>query len=115
MCHPPFMRELADARSNGTKLVMIDPRLNPVTCYADIFAQPYPGTDGALAWGLIRYLVKTNNYDSDLVDRYTIGFDKIAAYAEKFTPEYVEQQSGIYGGVVAEIAQLLGLGEPPYP
>ena len=112
ICHPPFMRELADARSNGTKLVMIDPRLNPVTCYADIFAQPYPGTDGALAWGLIRYLVKTNNYDSDLVDRFTIGFEKIAAYAEKFTPEYVEQQSGIYGGVVEEIAQLIIKNRP---
>jgi anaerobic selenocysteine-containing dehydrogenase len=31
--------------------VVIDPRLNPIACYADIFAQPLPGTDGALAWG----------------------------------------------------------------
>ncbi|CAB1056827.1 hypothetical protein D1BOALGB6SA_1566 [Olavius sp. associated proteobacterium Delta 1] len=112
ICHPPFMREFADARSQGAKLVMIDPRLNPVACYADIFAQPYPGTDGALAWGLIRYLIKTNNYDSDLVDRYAIGFDKIAAYAEKFTPEYVQQQSGIYGYVVEEIAQLIIKNRP---
>jgi anaerobic selenocysteine-containing dehydrogenase len=112
ICHPPFMREFADARSKGTKLVMIDPRLNPVACYADIFAQPYPGTDAALAWGLIRYLIKTNNYDSDLVDRYTIGFEKITAYAETFTPEYVEQQTGIYDGVVAEIAQLIIKNRP---
>jgi anaerobic selenocysteine-containing dehydrogenase len=112
ICHPPFMREFADARSKGAKLVMIDPRLNPVACYADIFAQPYPGTDGALAWGLIRYLIKTHNYDSDLVDRHTIGFDKIAAYAEKFTPEYVARQSGIYGSVVEEIAQLIIKNRP---
>ena len=112
MCHPPFMREFADARNNGAKLVMIDPRLNPVACYADIFAQPHPGTDGALAWGLIRYLIKTNNYDSDLVDRYTIGFEKIAAYAEMFTPAYVEQQSGIFGHVVEDIAQLIIKNRP---
>jgi anaerobic selenocysteine-containing dehydrogenase len=112
ICHPPFMRELADARSKGAKLVMIDPRLNPVACYADIFAQPYPGTDGALAWGLIRYLIRTHNYDSDLVDRYAIGFDKIAAYAEKFTPEYVARQSGIYDSVVEEIAQLIIKNRP---
>ena len=62
--------------------------------------------------GLIRYLVKTHNYDHDLVDQYTIGFEKIAAYAEKFTPEYVEQQSGIYGNVVEEIAQLLIKNSP---
>jgi anaerobic selenocysteine-containing dehydrogenase len=112
ICHPPFMREFADARSKGAKLVMIDPRLNPVACYADIFAQPYPGTDGALAWGLIRYLIKTKNYDSDLVDRRTIGFDKIAAYAEKFTPEYVARQSGVYDSVVEEIAQLIIKNRP---
>ena len=112
ICHPPFMREFADARSKGAKLVMIDPRLNPVACYADIFAQPYPGTDGALAWGLIRYLIKTNNYERDLVNHHTIGFDKIAAYAEKFTPAYVEQESGIYASVVEDIAELIIKNRP---
>ena len=58
VCHPPFMAEFADAKANGANLVVIDPRLNPIACYADIFAQPLPGTDGAMAWGLIRYLVK---------------------------------------------------------
>jgi anaerobic selenocysteine-containing dehydrogenase len=112
ICHPPFMRELADARSKGAKLVMIDPRLNPVACYADIFAQPYPGTDGALAWGLIRYLIKTDNYDSDLVNRHAIGFDKIAAYAEKFTPAYVARQSGVFDSVIEEIARLIIKNRP---
>jgi formate dehydrogenase (coenzyme F420) alpha subunit len=107
MCHPPFMREFADARQRGAKLVVIDPRLNPIACYADIFAQPYPGTDGALGWGLIRYLIETKNYDYDLVERYSIGFEKIARYAKKFTPEYVEEQSGIYRSVVVDIAKLM--------
>lgn len=112
MCHPPFMREFADARNKGAKLVVIDPRLNPIACYADIFAQPYPGTDGALVWGLIRYLIQTNNYDSDLVDRFAIGFEKIAAYAERFTPGYVEEQSGIFGHVVEEIGRLIVKNQP---
>ncbi len=112
ICHPPFMREFADARSKGAKLVMIDPRLNPVACYADIFAQPYPGTDGALVWGLIRYLIKTKNYDAEFVNRYAIGFEKIVAYADKFTPEYVEQQTGIFGHVVEEIARLIIKNRP---
>lgn len=112
ICHPPFMREFADARRKGAKLVMIDPRLNPVACYADIFAQPHPGTDGALVWGLIRHLIKTKNYDDETVNRYAIGFEKIVAYAEKFTPEYVEQQTGIYGHVVEEIAGLIIKNRP---
>ena len=112
MCHPPFMREFADAREKGARLVMIDPRLNPVACYADIFAQPHPGTDGALGWGLIRYLIETNNYDHDIVERYSVGFDKIAAYAKTFTPRYVERQSGIYAHVVEEIGRLIVKNSP---
>jgi anaerobic selenocysteine-containing dehydrogenase len=107
MCHPPFMREFADAHQRGAKLIVIDPRLNPIACYADIFAQPYPGTDGALGWGLIRYLIETKSYDFDLVERYSIGFEKIARYAERFTPEYVEEQSGIYRDVVIDIAEMI--------
>ncbi len=107
VCHPPFMNEFADAKANGTKLVMIDPRLNPIACFADIFAQPLPGTDGALAWGLIRYIVKAGEYDHELIDHYSIGFSEVVDYAEKFTPEYVEEQTGIYASVLVKIAQLI--------
>ena len=107
ICHPPFMHEFADAKANGTKLVMVDPRLNPIACFADIFAQPLPGTDGALAWGLIRYIVKAGEYDHELMDRYSIGFSDIVDYAEKFTPEYVEEQTGIYASVIVNIAKLI--------
>ena len=112
MCHPPFMREFADAKENGANLVVIDPRLNPIACYADIFAQPYPGTDGALIWGLINYLIESRTYDSELVERHTIGFEKVAAYARQFTPGYVESQSGIYSHVVEDIAQLIIKNRP---
>ena len=107
VCHPPFMAEFADAKANGGSLVVIDPRLNPIACYANIFAQPLPGTDGALAWGLIRYLVKAGEYDHRLIERYAIGFEEIVAYSEKFTPQYVEEQTGVYADVVVKIARLI--------
>ena len=106
------MREFADAREKGANLVVIDPRLNPIACYADIFAQPYPGTDGALIWGLINYLIESRNYDSELVERYTIGFEKIAAYAKQFTPGFVESRTGIYSHVIEDIARLLIQNRP---
>ena len=112
MCHPPFMREFADAREKGARLVVIDPRLNPVACYADVFAQPLPGTDGALIWGLINYLIENRAYDSDLVTRQAVGFEKIAKYARQFTPAVVETQSGIYASVVSQIGQLIIKARP---
>ncbi len=112
MGHPPFMREFADARQRGAKLVVIDPRLNPVACYADVFAQPFPGTDGALGWGLIRCLIESKNYDHDLVEHHALGFEQICRYAQRFTPEYVEAQSGVFASVVVEIAGLLIRSRP---
>ncbi len=107
VCHPPFMAEFADAKAAGANLVVVDPRLNPIACYADIFAQPLPGTDGALAWGLIRHLVKAGEYDRQLIESYSVGFEAIVDYAEKFTPEYVEEQTGVYAKVVKRIARLI--------
>ena len=112
MGHPPFMREFADARQRGAKLVVIDPRLNPIACYADIFAQPYPGTDGALGWGLLNRLIQTRNYDRELVEQYSLGFEQLARYAERFTPRVVEELSGVYASVVEEIAQLIIAHQP---
>jgi anaerobic selenocysteine-containing dehydrogenase len=112
VCHPPFMAEFADAKARGANLVVVDPRLNPIACYADIFAQPIPGTDGALAWGLIHQLIQTGSYDQPFVERYCIGMDEITAYARKFTPQVVEAQSGVYADVVVQMADLIRKNKP---
>jgi anaerobic selenocysteine-containing dehydrogenase len=106
------MAEFADARARGAKLVVVDPRLNPIACYADIFAQPIPGTDGALAWGLIRQLICTHGYDKTFVESYCIGMEKIAAYAEAFTPQAVEEMTGVYADVVIQMAELICINRP---
>jgi anaerobic selenocysteine-containing dehydrogenase len=112
VCHPPFMAEFADARARGANLVVVDPRMNPIACYADIFAQPIPGTDGALAWGLIRELIRSGSYDQEFVGRYCIGMEKIAAYADAFTPGAVEEKTGVYADVVIQMADLIKKNRP---
>jgi len=112
VCHMPFMREIADAMQRGAKLIVIDPRLNPIACKADIFARPMTGTDGALAWGLCRHLISMNNYDREFVEHYSVGFEKFAAYAEQFTPEFVEQQTGVDRQTVVKIAMMIARYRP---
>jgi anaerobic selenocysteine-containing dehydrogenase len=93
--HPTFMREVVDARRRGAKLIVIDPRLNKTTKQADIVARPLPGTDGALAWGLSRHLIESKVYDRKFIEKYSIGFEAFARYAANFTPEFVQQQTGV--------------------
>lgn len=110
--HPPFMSEIADARKRGAKLIVIDTRLSKIAREADIVARPLPGTDGALAWGLNRYLIETKNYDRELVEKYAIGFEAFARYARRFTPDFVERQTGVDKQAVVEIAEMIIRRQP---
>ena len=93
--HPPMMSEITESCKRGAKLIVIDPRLSKVAHKADMVARPLPGTDGALVWGLIRYLINTGNYDREFIEKYASGFGAFARYAGKFTPEFVEKQTGV--------------------
>jgi anaerobic selenocysteine-containing dehydrogenase len=89
------MAEVAKAQKRGAKLIVIDPRLNKTTKRADAVVRPRPGTDGALVWGLCRHLIKTNAYDQKFINKYCLGFEAFARYAETFTPEFVQQETGV--------------------
>ena len=107
VCHPPFMSEFADAKAKGARLAVIDPRLNPIGCRADVFAQPKPGTDAALIWGLIRLIIESNEYDREFVEKYTVGFDEIRSYSRRFTLEYVEKEAGIFPEATLKIFEMI--------
>jgi anaerobic selenocysteine-containing dehydrogenase len=105
--HPTFMREVMDAKHRGAKLIVIDPRLNKTTKRADIVARPLPGTDGALVWGLSRHLIESKTYDQKFIEKYSIGFEAFARYAAKFTPEFVQQQTGVDRDTIEAIANMI--------
>jgi anaerobic selenocysteine-containing dehydrogenase len=110
--HPPFARLIADARAKGAKLIVIDPRLVSISYRADILAYPLPGTDGALAWGLVNYLIQKNKHDVQFVQNFSVGFDRFVEYAKSFTPEFVESQTGVDRKTVVEIAEMIVQNRP---
>ena len=104
---PNLTQRITAARRRGATLVAVDPRLSAVARRADLHVAPLPGTDGALALGLIRELVETGAYDRTFIERATLGFEDLAAYAREFTPEVVERETGVPAAVQAELARLL--------
>jgi anaerobic selenocysteine-containing dehydrogenase len=110
--HPPQARLIADGRERGGRVIVIDPRLTPVAYKADLFIQPLPGTDGALAWGFMRHLIETKNYDQTFVEKYSVGFDRVADYARKFNPEFVEEQTGVPRKLFVEASQMISEARP---
>ena len=100
------------ARRKGATLVVVDPRLSAIARRADIHAALRPGTDGALAWGLFRQLVEMGAYDKDFVERYTVGFSQVVEYARAFTPEAVEEETGVPAATVRAIARAMAAAAP---
>lgn len=93
--HLPYMQGVNRSRKQGGNLVVIDPRLSFTAKKADLFLQIRPGTDAALALGLIRLLIEKKSYDREFVLKFSIGFNELATYAQKYTPEYVAQETGV--------------------
>jgi len=104
--------DIPTARKNGAKLIVIDPRRIPFAKEADIHVQPRPGSDGALALGLINVIVSEELYDREFVDKWTVGFDKLVDHAKAFTPEEVERITWVPAETVVDIARMYATTKP---
>lgn len=105
--HPNMTQQINRARENGTKLIVIDARLSEIARQSDIFAKVKPGTDGALAWGIMRELINNDWINKEFVEKFTLGFDKVKEYAQSFDKERVEKETGIDGSIIIEIAKAM--------
>ena len=81
----------------GTKLIVVDPRRIRMTRYADKWLRQNLGTDVAWINGLMHVIIKENLHDQEFIDNRTEGFEELKQTVEKFTPDYVEQITGIPG------------------
>jgi anaerobic selenocysteine-containing dehydrogenase len=87
----------------GAKLVVIDPYATRTARLADWHIPIRPGTDVALALGLMHIIIRDSLYDRDYVAAHTHGFDQLKSRAAEYTPECVSRYTGI---AVADIKRL---------
>jgi anaerobic selenocysteine-containing dehydrogenase len=83
------------ARKKGAKVIVIDIHRNKTANLADQFIQIRPGTDGALALGMINVIIEENLYDLDFINNNTVGFDKLKDKVKDYTLEKVSNITGI--------------------
>lgn len=106
--YPLYIRWIDKARAKGVKVLYIDPRRTPTSNHCDWQLLPRPGTDGALALGLIRLLIRENRYDSKYVEKYVNGFKELAEACEPYTPEKVAKICWLSKEQVREFALRCG-------
>jgi molybdopterin guanine dinucleotide-containing S/N-oxide reductase-like protein len=103
---------IAEARKAGAKVISIDPYQNRTAMASDEYIPIRPGTDGALALGLMHVLVKENLYDKDYVDNYTLGFDQLCKRLEEYPPSKVSEITGIPVEKIINLARDLATIQP---
>ena len=99
------------ARFKGAELIVIDPRLTPLTQFARLWLQPRVGTDVALLNGLARVIIDEKKLDVEFVTRMTDNFAVWTKSLEAFTPSYVEELTGIPKKNVQIAARILAGAE----
>ena len=103
-----FWSRVQEAKRHGARLIAIDPyrSLTAEKCHDHI--APLPGTDSALALGLMHVLIRDGWVDDDYVAQHTIGFDGLKQRAAVFTPEHVATICGVEAGVIEQLAHEYG-------
>lgn len=96
---------IVEARRNGAKLVVIDPIRTRTAALADQHFAINPGSDLALALGLMHVIIGEKLYDADYVDRYTNGFDALRKRALDYPPERVAALTGIAAADIVQLAR----------
>lgn len=92
---PPALRYLTELRENGGRLIVIDPRRTRTAEQADLHLAPRPGTDLALALGMLHLVVADGRVDEEFVRTRTNGWDEARAGAMAHWPELVERLTGV--------------------
>lgn len=103
---------IKEARARGVNLIVIDPRITSYAKEADLHAQLRPGTDGALALGLVHVIIKEGLYDKEFVEKWTIGFEKLEKHIEQYSPEKVEKITWVPAKTIKEIARMYATTKP---
>ena len=105
---PPAMQWFDLGRSRGAQHIVVDPRATPTARGSAMHLQPVPGTDIALANGLLHIAVRERWIDEDYLARRTSGWDEVRRTVASYWPDRVERITGVPVHQLRAAAELLG-------
>jgi anaerobic selenocysteine-containing dehydrogenase len=108
---PGYIR-LEEAIAQGTKLIVIDPRKTNFASRADLWLQPRPGTDLALALAMINFILNEGLYDNSFVSKWTLGFDKLRQHVQGNTPTWAEKITWVPAKNIEAAARMYATTRP---
>lgn len=102
------------ARKNGARIVAIDVHRNRTAKWADWFIPVRPGTDAALALGLMHILFEEGMTNESFLQTYTVGHEKLREHVKSYDPAFVSSVTGVPVEDIYELARLYGRTTPSF-
>ena len=106
----PLAMKIYEALDNGLSLIVINPNRTPLA-KRGIHIQIRPGTDCALALGMLNVIISENLYDKEFIEKYTVGFDKLKEHVKQYPPQKVEEITWVPASDIKKIAQIFAGAE----
>ena len=107
---PAQWQALKRAKARGARVIAVDPKRIPLVDIADLWLRVRPGTDAALALAMIHVLVTERRYDAAFVERWTHGFDALAARAAQYPPAVAAGLTGVAADDIVRAARMYADG-----
>ena len=109
---PPVSQAIRSVKEKGGKLIVVDPKRIQLAKEADIHIQLRPGTDCAFLLAMMNVIIAEGLYDREFVERYTVGFDKLAEHVKDYTPERAAEITWVPAEKIRTAARLFGTVKP---
>ncbi|HVP79763.1 MAG TPA: molybdopterin-dependent oxidoreductase [Thermodesulfobacteriota bacterium] len=100
------------ALDHGAKLIVVDPRLTRPAARADVWLQLRPGTDAALAFGMLNVIVNEELYDKEFVQNYTHGWEPFVKRVNEYPLDKVEKLTWVPAEKIRQAARLFATTKP---
>jgi assimilatory nitrate reductase catalytic subunit len=107
-CHPTSMFRIWSVQERGGYLIIVDPRETPIARRADVHLDLRPGTDLALANGILNLLIVNGFVDEEFINNHTNGFEETKELVKQFTPEYTSAITGVSVEKIIRAAEIYG-------
>jgi assimilatory nitrate reductase catalytic subunit len=107
-CAPITTSYVWQARENGGKIIVVDPRITPVARTCDLFLPVKPGRDIALFNGILHLMIEHDWLDHEFIDQHTVGFEAVAEHVKAWTPARTAEVAGIAEKSLRRAAELWG-------
>ena len=107
-CAPITTDYLWQARENGGKLIILDPRMTPIARNADLFIPVRSGGDIGVFNGMLHVMIERGWIDRDFIAQHTTGFEQVAESVKKYTPEYSAKIAGVPAEMIVRAAEMWG-------